>query len=130
LLRRANAEPGQPHRPSILHWYRAAFDLTHGKEPGPHPASDDFLDWAQAHIAELVITHGSLVAAAAYVTEQDRLRQAGEDRSDIAARVRMYVESGMPVADAIARAQQPVELDPDTLALLAEAERYLEAYRE
>lgn len=125
LLRRANAEAGQPHRPSILHWYRASFDLSTGKEPGPHPASVDLLDWCQAHIAELVITHGSLVGAAAYVTEQDLLRQAAEDRSDIARRVRHLVESGMSTFDAIALAQQPVQLDPETEALLERAEAFL-----
>jgi len=58
--------------------------------------------------------------------EQDRRRFDHDLHLERAARVRMYVESGTSTFDAIAAAQQPVELDPDTLALLERAEAYLE----
>jgi hypothetical protein len=37
----------------------------------------------------------------------------------------MYIESGVGVAEAIARAQEPVDLPPDVLALLERAEKEL-----
>jgi hypothetical protein len=58
--------------------------------------------------------------------EAERLAAEIEHVQQISQRVRYLVENtSMPVAEAVALAQQPPELDPDTLALLDRAEAYL-----
>jgi len=119
LLRLANAEDHQPHRPAILAWHSGKAEVA---------AEADLMDWATAHLSQLVMEHGDLITAAteARRVEQERWRFDNDLYAERAARVRMYVESGVSVAEAIARAQEPVELDPETLALLERAEAYLE----
>lgn len=81
LIRRANAEPGQPHRPAMLAWFSKRPDI---------PA-DDLPTWVQAQTTALIAEHGSLAALrewevrrraedhAAMVAQLDRNRQAAED---------------------------------------------------
>jgi len=65
LLRRANDEPGQPHRPALLAWFSGKAEV---------PALPDLFDWATAHLSKLVMEHGDLIAAA---TEADGWRRNG-----------------------------------------------------
>jgi hypothetical protein len=118
LLRCANAEAGQPHRPALLAWHS-------GKVV---PAEADLMAWATAHLSRLVMENGGLVPAAEAVHQAEQERRAFNHDLHIerAARVRLYVESGMSTLDAIALAQQPVELDAGTVALLERAEQFLQ----
>ena len=130
LLGRANEEPGQTHRPAFLAWHREGYQAAHGLPvPNPpFPASPDLLEWCQAHVAQIVLEHGGSLVPAVAAVKQARAESYCVDSAmfaERATRVRYLIEGGLPVADAVAKAQQPVQLDPDTLALLEKAELYL-----
>ena len=50
LIRRANGEEGQPHRPAILAWFSGR----------PEVAAGGVLPWAQAETRAILVEHGSL----------------------------------------------------------------------
>src|SRR5215207_9669281 len=57
--------------------------------------------------------------------EEERWHFDNDLYAERAARVRLLVESGMSTFDAVALAQLPPDLNPDTIALLERAEAYL-----
>lgn len=89
LLVRANAEPYQPHRTAMLAWFS-----------GNEREAGDILEWAQGQVADLIATHGSLVA-------WERWRQAIADReATIDARARVLATSGLRTHEAAAMARE------------------------
>ncbi len=52
LLRLANAESGQPHRPALLAWFSGRTETPAG----------DVLAWAQAQVRAMIAEHGDLLA--------------------------------------------------------------------
>jgi hypothetical protein len=85
LVRRANAEPYQPHRPAILAWFSG----------DPDTEAGDVLDWAQREVARILPDHGSLLAW----HERETARDAAE--AVIAARADVLRQSGMLAHEAV-----------------------------
>lgn len=92
LLIRANAEDAAgmtEHRSAILAWFSGR----------PEVEAGDVLEWAQAQVADIIATNGSLLG-------WERWRQATEAReAAISARAAVLVQSGMRPHEATAMAR-------------------------
>jgi transposase-like protein len=96
LLRRANAEPGQPHRDALLAW---ASGRTEWK--GSPIVAGDLLDWAQVQVKDIIVTHGSLLAWHRWTQAIDARDKVIRDRADVLA-----TSGGLRIHEALAFAAE------------------------